>query len=114
MVHLIDKAVLDAATDLPSRVELLDACENIIASYYAVHGVFPRYLYVNEEVWGRYLQFDLADWVNGMALQVIDSPFMPKNRISVHYKYHPHREIARWHASFGDEDGIDSGRLELM
>lgn len=114
MVNLIDTAVLEAATDLPSRAEMLDACENLIAYYYSVHGVFPRYLYVNDEVWGQFLQFDLADWVAGMQLQVIDSPFMPKNRVSVHYNYHPHREIAKWHQSFEDESGIDSGRLELV
>ena len=114
MVHLIDKAVLDAATDLPSRAEMWDACENLIASYFAVYDVFPRYLYVNDEVWDRFLRIDLADWVDGMALEVIDSPFMPKNRVSVHYNYFPHREIAKWHESFGDDEGIESGRLELM
>jgi hypothetical protein len=114
VAHLIDKAILDAATDLPGRAELLDACQNIIALYYAYHDVFPRYLYVNDETWEKYLRFDLGDWVEGMALEVIDSPFMPKNRVSVHYNYHPHREIATWHRSFDDEAGIESGRLELV
>ncbi len=40
MAHLIDKAILDAATDLPGRAELLDACQNIIALYYAHYDVF--------------------------------------------------------------------------
>jgi hypothetical protein len=114
MPSLIDKAILDAATDLPPRSAMVDACENIIAYYYAVHQVFPRYLYVNDEVWERFLRFDLADWVEGMQLEVIDSPFMPKNRITVHYHYHPHRDIAKWHQSFEDEAGIDTGRLELV
>jgi hypothetical protein len=39
---------------------------------------------------------------------------MPKNRVTVHYNYHPHREIATWHQSFDDEAGIESGRLELV
>jgi hypothetical protein len=52
--------------------------------------------------------------VEAMGLRVIDSPFMPKDRVSLHYDYHPHRDIAKWHSSFGEDDGIESGRLELV
>ena len=114
MVHLIDAKVLQAATDLPDRAALLDACQNLITLYYVHHDKFPRYLYVNDETWEKYLRFDLGDWVEGMGMEVIDSPFMPKNRVSVHYNYFPHREIAKWHQSFDDEHGIESGRLELV
>lgn len=114
MVHLIDPSVLKAATDLPDRHVLLDACENIIVEYFLTYQKFPRYLYVNDEVWENYLRFDLGSWVEGMAMEVIDSPFMPKDRISVHYNYFPHRDIAKWHRSFTEDEGLESGKLALV
>lgn len=114
MVHLIEADVLKSAADLPDRQTLLDACENLITEYYLAYNRFPRYIYVNEEVWEKYLRFDLKGWVEGMSLEVIDSPFMPKNRVSVHYNYFPHRDIAKWHEGFSDDEGWNSGRLALL
>ena len=114
MVNLIDKAILDAASDMPDPAEIWNATENLHASYYAVHGVFPRYLYVNRDVWEKQLHWYMGHKVEALGLEVIDSPFMPKHRVSLHYDYHPHREIARWHEGFGEEDGIESGRLEIV
>ena len=114
LVNLIDKWVLDAASDMPDPQAIWDATENLYAYYYAVHGVFPRYLYVNDEVWAKQLSWYMGHKVEAMGLRVIDSPFMPKQRISLHYDYHPHRDIARWHESFSDVDGVESGRLELV
>jgi hypothetical protein len=114
MVNLIDKAILDAVTDMPDPRAIWDATENLHAYFYVTHGVFPRYLYVNEEVWETQLRWFMGHKVEAMGLTVIDSPFMPKDRVSLHYEYHPHREIAKWHASFSEDEGIESGRLELV
>lgn len=114
MAVLIDKAVLDAASDMPDPRAIWDATENLYAYYYTQHGVFPRYLYVNDEVWATQLSWFLGHKIEALGLTVIDSPFMPKQRISLHFDYHPHREIARWHESFSEDEGIDAGRLELV
>jgi hypothetical protein len=114
MVNLIDKAILDAATDMPDPQAIWDATENLHAYFYVTHGVFPRYLYVNREVWEKQLYWYMGHKVEAMGLTVIDSPFMRKNRIDLKYNYYPHREIAKWHDSFGDDEGIESGRLELV
>ena len=114
MVSLIDKAILDAVTDMPDPRAIWDATENLHAYFYVTHGVFPRYLYVNREVWEKQLYWYMGHKVEDMGLTVIDSPFMRKNRIDLKYNYYPHREIAKWHDSFGDDEGIESGRLELV
>lgn len=114
MPNVIEKWVLDAASDMPDPQAIWDATENLFAHFYVVHGVFPRYLYVNDEVWAKQLSWYMGHKVEEMGLQVIDSPFMPKQRITMHYNYHPHRDIARWHESFSEEEGIESGRLELV
>lgn len=114
MVNLIDKAILDAVTDMPDPRAIWDATENLHAYFYVTHGVFPRYLYVNRDVWEKQLYWYMGHKVEAMGLTVIDSPFMRKNRIDLKYNYYPHREIAKWHDSFGDDEGIESGRLELV
>lgn len=113
MAHVIDKAILDATTDIPDVAEIWNATENLYAYYYTVHGVFPRYLYVNDRTW-QHLSWYLGHKVEAMGLHVIDSPFMPPNRISLHFQEHPHREIAKWHRSFGDDEGTDAGKLEIV
>jgi hypothetical protein len=114
VANLIEHSVLRAMTDLPDPAVMWDAVENLHAYFYVTHGVFPRYLYVNEEVWETQLRWFMGHKVEAMGLKVIDSPFMPKDRVSLHYEYHPHRDIAKWHSSFGEEEGIESGRLELV
>jgi hypothetical protein len=114
LANVIEQSVLQAMTDLPDPAGLWDATENLHAWFYCTYGVFPRYLYVNEEVWETQLRWYMGHKVEAMGLTVIDSPFMPKNRINLHYNYYPHRDIAKWQSSFSDEDGIESGRLELV
>lgn len=113
MANLIDADVLKADSDLPDPTDIWNGIWNLYCSYYTVHGVFPKYLYVNRDLWENHLAKFMWYEVMELGLKVIDSPFMPPQRVSLHQKEYPHREIAKWHKDFSDEEGELSGRLSI-
>lgn len=97
----------------PPIQAMIDGVENLCAAYVATWRTFPRYCYMNTTLWED-VQEGMWDTLYIYNLTPVTTHTFPYGRISVHHDYHDPDRIAKWHKQFDDEQGEDSGKLEVV
>ncbi len=97
----------------PPTYWFINNIENICTEYVRLWGKLPEYIYLNQSLWneiGEQLLPTLDTW----RLTPVTHHGIPYQRIHVHTEYIPAGDIAQWSRSFSDEEGEDSGKLEVV
>lgn len=113
MPHIIRPDTLHNPSRPPIE-EMREAILNTASTYFTTWKKFPKYLYVNADLWNNDIGEHLHQIVADMKMNVVTVRGLPPDRISLHSDYIPKETIESWHRSVDNEDGLDQGKLNYQ